>query len=98
MEKKPDATPESILRDQLALCAPALRECFEGVRAARRGDDKYGYARGAELNGAVAILDASAKVGTALAKIKGEFRQNISIQRREGGAGKRGSNGRGGDG
>jgi hypothetical protein len=98
MEKKPDATPESILRDQLALCTQAVRECFEGVRAARRDHDKYGYARGAELNGAVAILDASAKVGAALARIKGEFRQNISVQRKEGGAGGHGSNGQDRDG
>jgi len=93
MMKKPDATPQDILSDQLALCTEALRESFEGVRAARAGQDPNGYRRVAELNGAIAILAASANVGLAVAKINGEFRQDITVRRGEGGAKSGGSNG-----
>lgn len=97
MTKKPDATPQAILSDQLSLCTEALRECFAGARTAR-SDEALRYRRASELDAAVAILKASAKVGAALAKINGEFRQNIRIEREaqgEGAAKTRGSNGRG---
>ena len=98
MMKKPDATPQSILTDQLALCTEALRDCFEGARAARAGKDEYGHRKAGELNSAIAILKASAEVGASLAKINGEFRQDITVRRGEGDAKSGGSNGRRRDG
>jgi hypothetical protein len=100
MMKKTDATPQSILSDQLALCTEALRDCFESARAVRAAEDEYGHRKSRELNSAIAILKACAEVGTSLAKINGEFRQDITVRREkekegEGGAEARGSNGRG---
>jgi len=95
MMKKTGATPQSILSDQLALCTEALRDCFDGARAARAGNDQYGHRKSGELTAAVAILKASAKLGTALAKINGEFHHNIRVEKQEGVSKSKGSNGRG---
>jgi hypothetical protein len=82
MNRKPDATPESVITDQLALVAQALADCFDKARSV--GDDASGYTRQGEFASAATLLKASAKLGLALAKIKGEFNQNIRVQRGEG--------------
>lgn len=97
--KKPDATPQSILSDQLALCTEALRECFDGLREARTRPDSLGYWSSRDLGHAVSLLEVSAKVGSAIARINGEFRQDITVRRGgetkgEGAAQSGGSNGR----
>ena len=96
MNRKPDATPQSVITDQLALVAQALEDCFDKARSA--ADDASGYTRRGEFASAAALLKASAKLGLALAKIKGEFNQNIHVHREEGESNRHGSIGRDEDG
>ena len=103
MMKKPDATPQSILSNQLALCTEALRECSDGVRASRAAPDASGFWSAKDLHHAVALLEASAKVGATIARINGEFRQDITVRQEraiegEGASRSGGSNGRDRDG
>lgn len=74
---------EAAITRQLALVATALEDCFAKAQAVT-GDNEYGHKRGAEFHSAVTLLKASAKLGLALARIKGEFNQNIRVERGEG--------------
>ena len=72
-------TSEELLQDHLAIVSGALAEC---VREARpRQDDEFGERRSGELAHAVSLLKASARLGVALAKLKGEFQHNIKVAR-----------------
>ena len=89
---KRTATPEDVITEHLALVAGALQDCF--TRAQNITDDnEYGHKRSREFSSAVTLLKASAKLGLALARIKGEFNQNIRVHRGEGEAKTGGSNG-----
>jgi hypothetical protein len=83
---------EAAITRQLALVAGALEDCFAKAQVIP-GPDEYGYKRASEFQSAVILLKASAKLGLALARIKGEFNQNIRVDHGEGGSRKRGSNG-----
>ena len=72
-------TSEELLQEHLAIVSGALAEC---VREARpRQDDEFGERRSGELAHAVSLLKASARLGVALAKLKGEFQHNIKVAR-----------------
>ncbi len=73
---------EDVIAKQLALVAGALEDCFAKAQTIT-GKDEYGYKRAAEFQSAVTLLEASAKLGLALARIKGEFNQNIRVHRGE---------------
>ena len=80
---KKNTTPENVITEHLALVAGALQDCFtraEGIVE----NDEYGHRRAREFSSAVTLLKASAKLGLALARIKGEFNQNIRVHRGEG--------------
>jgi hypothetical protein len=74
---------ESAITRQLALVAGALEDCFAKAQAITN-DNEYGHKRGAEFHSAVILLKASARLGLALARIKGEFNQNIRVHKGEG--------------
>ncbi|HEY5346908.1 MAG TPA: hypothetical protein VIJ72_01855 [Rhizomicrobium sp.] len=72
-------TSEELLQDHLAIISGALAQCVS--EANPRTDDEYGHRRSGELAHAVSLLKASARLGLALAKLKGEFRHNIRVAR-----------------
>ena len=80
---KKNTTPEDVITEHLALVAGALQDCFTRAQGITENDE-YGHKRGREFSSAVTLLKASAKLGLALARIKGEFNQNIRVHRGEG--------------
>jgi hypothetical protein len=57
----------------------ALSECFTLSRGFDPGGDQYGHRHAREIENAVSLLKASAKLGVTIAKLKGEHRQNINV-------------------
>jgi hypothetical protein len=74
-----EKTTESLLQDHLEIVSRALAQCVR--EAEPNPDDEYGTHRNIELGNAVMLLKASARLGFALAKLKGEFRHNIRVDR-----------------
>ena len=72
-------TTEDILQSQLAQCAAALKSCLAGADKARAAQDPLALKD--ELDGAAALLNASARLGEALARLRGETSHNISVKR-----------------
>lgn len=88
-----DRSTESLLQDHLEIVTAALARC---VREAEPDpNDEYGTRRNTELSNAAALLKASARLGFALAKLKGEFRHAISVSRSDGAGGRDAEIGRG---
>jgi hypothetical protein len=80
-------TPEDLLQSCLARCADGIAQRMTNADAAT---DYHAHDR--ELNAAVALLGASARLGEALARLRGTTVQKIQVTR-EGGAADEGSNG-----
>jgi hypothetical protein len=72
-----DKTPEQALQDQLALLTATLAEC---LRQAKPGDGED-WQREAELDQARKLARVSARLGEALARLRGETRHNIHVSR-----------------
>ena len=81
-------TPEDLLQDQLATCLAAMQDCLAHSRAPR-DNDQFGHLRRNDLDYVARLMKASARLTAALARLKGETRQNIhvtrSVDKREGG-------------
>jgi len=80
MEKRPAIV---LLEAELGETLKALSECFSLSRGFDPGGDQYGHRRAREIENAVALLKASAELGSTIAKIKGEYRQNINVMHGE---------------
>ncbi len=72
-------TTEDILQSQLAQCAAALKSCLASADKARAAEDILTLKD--ELDGATALLNASARLGEALARLRGETSHNINVTR-----------------
>ena len=72
-------TPEDLLQSQLAQCAAALKSCLEAAEKARAEDQDE--LRRDELDGAVALLNASARLGEALGRLRGETSHKIHVSK-----------------
>ena len=69
----------AILEAELAETLKAVADCFAGARTVNPERDEYGHRRAREFENAVALLKASAELGATIAKIKGEYNQNINV-------------------
>lgn len=74
---------ETLLQNTLARCADSVSQCLANAQTG------LPYNRGNEMDRAVALMQACARVADALARLRG---QHIHVTR-EGGRPKRGSNG-----
>lgn len=72
-----------MLEETLAEVRQAIAECFSAARSIPLAADEYGHHRAREYQNAVELLKMSAEVGLALARLKGEFNQNINVVRSE---------------
>jgi hypothetical protein len=77
---KKEKSPEDLLADQIALCNGALADCFAQAKVPQP-DDQYRHMRRAEFDNARTLLKQCARIGLAIAKIKGKFRHEISVSR-----------------
>ena len=73
-------TPEILLRDQIAICLDAMQDCLAHSRA-EHDDDKHGHGRRNDLAYVAKLMKASARLTTALARLKGETSQRIHVSR-----------------
>ncbi|HEY0265589.1 MAG TPA: hypothetical protein VGC16_02485 [Rhizomicrobium sp.] len=76
---KKDTGPEETLERQIALCDAALAQCLAGAEKARAED--LNLRRVAELDSAVALMAVSARLGAALARLRGDSRHTIRVER-----------------
>jgi len=72
-----------LLEETLAEVRAAVAACFAAAGAIAVESDEYGHHRAREYENAVALLKMSAELGIAIARIKGEFNQNINVVRSE---------------
>ncbi|MDB5735646.1 MAG: hypothetical protein JWN16_2283 [Alphaproteobacteria bacterium] len=84
---KAKQTPEDLLQSCLARCAEGIaqRMAYADAATSYQAHDR-------ELNAAVALLGASARLGEALARLRGTTTQKIQVTR-DGGTTNEGSNG-----
>ena len=68
-----------ILEAELAETLQAIKEAFEVTRSVDSRRDEFGHRRSSAVADAVTLLRVSAEVGLAIAKIKGEYNQNINV-------------------
>jgi hypothetical protein len=80
-------TAEQSLNDQLAACLAGVEDCLAQSRRPR-DDDPHGHQRRAELAYVAKLMKASARLTEALAKLKGETRQEIFVVRGDAARGK----------
>lgn len=73
------APGQAQLEAQLALMTTAIARCFEQADAPDHTE--YRTQRRDEIENAVRLLSLSGNIGQALAKLKGEFRHQISVLR-----------------
>ena len=71
--------PEDLLARQLATCLAAMQDCLEKSRAP--AEDDYDSTRSDELSHVPRLMKASARLTTALARLKGETSHNIHVTR-----------------
>jgi hypothetical protein len=91
---KDRTTPETLLNAQLAACLAAMQDCLAHSRAA--DDDPHGHLRRHDIALVGKLMKASARLTEALAKLKGESRQDIYVLRGDAAAGQiAGDRGRG---
>jgi len=76
---KNHTTPETLLNDQLAACLAAMQDCLAHARDPR--DDPHGHLRRHDIAYVAKLMKASARLTEALAKLKGETRQDIYVLR-----------------
>ncbi len=76
---KQDTGPEETLERQIALCDAALAQCLAGAEKARA--ENLNMSRMAELDSAVALMAVSARLGVALARLRGNSRHTIRVER-----------------
>ena len=67
------------LEAELAETLKAITDCFETARQSDPTTDAWSNRRNAEFSSAVDLLKVSAELGLAIAKIKGEYNQNINV-------------------
>jgi len=81
MQNDTSAPPGAIamLEAELAETLKAVTDCFAVSRAADPGRDEYGHRRAREIENAVSLLKVSADLGATIARIKGEYNQNINV-------------------
>ena len=75
-----EKTPEDLLREQLAACLAATQDCLVHSRAPHP-DDERGHLRHSELLYVAKLMKASARLTTALARLKGQTRHDIHVLR-----------------
>lgn len=80
-QQKPDAI--AILEAELGETLKAVSESFDELRNAQLSKDEYGYKRSSAVSDAVRLLQVSAELGVAIAKIKGQYNHNINVLRGE---------------
>jgi hypothetical protein len=79
---KDNTTPEALLNAQLAACLAAMQDCLVHSRDAR-DDDQHGHLRRHDIATVGKLMKASARLTEALARLKGETRQDIYVLRGE---------------
>jgi hypothetical protein len=75
---KKDKTPEDLLEENLARCADSAAACLVNADAAI--DIASPYTRSYEMDRAVALLHASARLADSLARLRGRT-QTIRVER-----------------
>lgn len=73
-------TPEQLLQAQLATCLGAMEDCLAHARRVR-DDDALGHGRRNDLAYVAKLMKASARLSTALARLRGETRHAIHVTR-----------------
>ena len=82
-EPLPPPSTIVLLEAQLSQTLDALADCFAVTKTVNPVRDEYGHRRAREIENAVTLMKASADLGHAIAKIKGEYNQNINVLRGE---------------
>lgn len=77
---KKDATPETLINDQLAACLAAMQDCLANSRKPR-ADDEDGDWRRMDVEYVGKLMKASARLTAALAKLRGQTRHDIHVTR-----------------
>lgn len=67
----------------MALCRDAVADCFDQAKVhSHNSQDEYGHRRSNEIGSAVTVLKVTAKLGAALAKIRGgSFDHRVTVTR-----------------
>ncbi len=73
-------TPEELLTHQLDTCLAAMRDCLAQSRTPR-SNDEYGHQRRNDVAYVAKLMEASAVLTGALARLKGETSHNIHVTR-----------------
>ncbi|MDE2182683.1 MAG: hypothetical protein KGJ78_06640 [Alphaproteobacteria bacterium] len=69
----------ALLEAELTETLKAVADCFAQSRLSTPANDEHGHRRGREIDGAVSLLKVSAELGIAIARINGEYNQNINV-------------------
>jgi hypothetical protein len=78
----PDDSPETLIGNQLATCLAAMQDCLAHSRA-ENDNDSHGHLRRHDVAYFAKLMKASARLTEALAKLKGQSRIDIHVQRSE---------------
>ena len=75
-------TPETLIASQMAACLAAMQDCLEHSRT-ENSNDSHGHLRRNDVAFFAKLMKASARLTEALAKLKGQSRIDIRVQRSE---------------
>jgi hypothetical protein len=75
----PKPAAVTTLEAELAVILKAVNDCFEVTKKVDLVRDEFGHRRAREIENAVTLFKVSAELGLAIAKIKGEYNQNINV-------------------
>ena len=70
--------PETLVTEHLATCLAAMQDCLAQSRRDRT-DDEYGHQRRNDLAYVAKLMKASARLTTALARLKGDNKMSIHV-------------------
>src|ERR1700761_3919412 len=77
-------TAEKLLENQLSVLSTFAAESLAAATALDAADVDQAYRRDSEIAHALSIARATAQLGTALGKLRGEFTHRMIIRREEG--------------
>jgi hypothetical protein len=73
-------TPEILIGGQLTACLAAMQDCLDHARG-QNDRDTHGHLRRDDLACFAGLMKASARLTEALAKLRGQSRIDIHVQR-----------------
>jgi hypothetical protein len=79
-QHRDESRTELQIDSQIEALSAHVAHALTQAKAIPADTDPYGHARSAEIDTAVKLANTTAKLATALAKLKGEFRSEINVR------------------